>query len=205
MCCKTLSIDIAYDILCLSCPKDLRVAQYNRADLEFKGIVYDNIMISNFETTCADFLVKYGMQNNTWLQGLYDEKEKWVPVYLSHIFWVGMLSTQWSEGMHENFDDCMHSRCSLKEFMEQYEVAIGKKIQKEFLVDFESKNKVKKFKTTYLWEKQFRDTFTNNMFQKFLEEIDRLVYCHIVPAPENDDDGVVDAAIQKFYVLDISL
>ncbi|KAL8473299.1 hypothetical protein ACS0TY_030218 [Phlomoides rotata] len=55
-----------------------------------------------------------------------------------------MLSTQRSEGMHTYFDDYMHSRCSLKEFMEQYEVAIGKKIKKEFIVDFESKNNVKK-------------------------------------------------------------
>ncbi|KAL8555973.1 hypothetical protein ACS0TY_003693 [Phlomoides rotata] len=94
-----------------------------------------------------------------------------------HIFWSGMLFTQRSEGMHAYFDDYMHSRCSLKEFMEQYEVAIGKKIQKEFIVDFESKNK---------------------------EEIDRMVYCHIVPAPENDDDGVVDDVVQKFYVLDRS-
>ncbi|KAL8546378.1 hypothetical protein ACS0TY_006194 [Phlomoides rotata] len=62
--------------------------------------------------------------------------------------------------------------------MEQYEVAIGKKIQKEFIADFESKNK---------------------------KEIDRMVYCHIVPAPENDDDGGVDDALQKFYVLDRSL
>ncbi|KAL8534835.1 hypothetical protein ACS0TY_010749 [Phlomoides rotata] len=143
------------------------LAQYNRAVLEFKGIVYDIITISNFETRWADFLVKYGMQNNTWLQGLYDEKEKWVPVYLSHIFLAGMLSTQRSEGMHAYFDDYMHSRCSLKEFMEQYEVAIGKKIQKEFIADFESKNKVKK-------------------------------------SPENDDDGVVEAVVQKFYVLDRS-
>ncbi|KAL8470792.1 hypothetical protein ACS0TY_033390 [Phlomoides rotata] len=94
------------------------------------------------------FLVKYGMQSNTWLQGLYDEKEKWVPIYLSHIFWAGMLSTQRSEGMHVYFDDYMPSRCSLKEFMEQYEVAI---------------------------------------------------------APENDDDGVVEDVVQKFYVLDRSL
>ncbi|KAL8462470.1 hypothetical protein ACS0TY_033483 [Phlomoides rotata] len=181
------------------------LAEYNRAISEFKGIVYDSITISNFETRWNDFLVKYGMQSNTWLQGLYDEKEKWVPVYLRHIFWAGMLSTQRSEGMHAYFDDYMHSRCSLKEFMEQYEVAIGKKIQKEFIADFESKNKVKKCKTHYHWEKQFRDAFTNNMFLKFQEEIDRMVYCHIVPALENDDDGVVEDGVQKFYVLDRSL
>ncbi|KAL8556753.1 hypothetical protein ACS0TY_004279 [Phlomoides rotata] len=116
-----------------------------------------------------------------------------------------MLSTQRSEGMHVYFDDYMHSRCSLKEFMEQYEVAIGKKIQKEFIADFESKNKVKKCKAHYHWEKQFRDAFTNNMFLKFQEEIDRMVYCHIVPAPENDDDGIVEDVVQKFYVLDRSL
>ncbi|KAL8482876.1 hypothetical protein ACS0TY_025784 [Phlomoides rotata] len=180
------------------------VAEYNRAISEFKGIVYDSITITDFESRWADFLVKYGMQYNAWLQGLYDENKKWVPVFFRHIFWAGMLSTQRSQWMHAYFD-YMHSRCSLKEFMEQYEVAIGKKIQKEFIADFESKNKVKKCKTRYHWEKQFRDAFTNNMFLMVYCHIDQMVYCHIVPAPENDDNGVFDDVVQKFYVLDRSL
>ncbi|KAL8547143.1 hypothetical protein ACS0TY_006744 [Phlomoides rotata] len=32
-----------------------------------------------------------------------------------------------------------------------------------------------------------------------------MVYCHIVPAPDDDDDGVVEVIVQKFYVLDRSL
>lgn len=49
--------------------------------------------------------------------------------------------------MHAYFDDFVHSKNSLKEFMEQYEVTIGKKIQKEFMASHDSIYKVKHVKT----------------------------------------------------------
>ncbi|KAL8535490.1 hypothetical protein ACS0TY_011210 [Phlomoides rotata] len=107
-----------------------------------------------------------------------------------------MILTQRSEGMHAYFDDYIHSRCTLKELMEQYEVAISKKIQKEFMVEYDSKMKVKKCKTDFPWERQFQKVYTNVMFGKVQEEIDRMMYCNIVPAPEDD---VVDVGTEKFY------
>ncbi|KAL8456719.1 hypothetical protein ACS0TY_034822 [Phlomoides rotata] len=59
--------------------------------------------------------------------------------------------------------------------MEQYEVAISKKIQKEFMVDYDSKMKVKKCKTNFPWERQFQKDYTNAIFGKVQEEIDLLI------------------------------
>ncbi|KAL8525019.1 hypothetical protein ACS0TY_014584 [Phlomoides rotata] len=69
---------------------------------------------------------------------------------------AGMISTQRSEGMHVFFDDFVHSRSTLKQFVEQYDIPIGNKIQKEFQTDFQSKNKVIKCITHFAWEKQFQ-------------------------------------------------
>ncbi|KAL8473300.1 hypothetical protein ACS0TY_030219 [Phlomoides rotata] len=60
---------------CRNIIDDRRRFRLGVGDVEAIRIVYDNITISNCETRWADFLVNYGMQNNTWLQGLYDEKE----------------------------------------------------------------------------------------------------------------------------------
>ncbi|KAL8457264.1 hypothetical protein ACS0TY_035203 [Phlomoides rotata] len=62
--------------------------------------------VDNFDRCSVDFkgIVKYHLDNNVWLTGLYDERAKWVQVYLYETFWAGMISTQRSEGVHAYFD-----------------------------------------------------------------------------------------------------
>ncbi|KAL8492845.1 hypothetical protein ACS0TY_024153 [Phlomoides rotata] len=70
------------------------VGNFDRCNVDFKGIVYDSLTIKNFETQWAEFLVKYHWDNNVWLTSLYNEGAKWVPVYLHETFWAGMISTK---------------------------------------------------------------------------------------------------------------
>ncbi|KAL8484124.1 hypothetical protein ACS0TY_026718 [Phlomoides rotata] len=73
--------------------RDVMPNTTHRCSVDFKGIVYDSLTIKNFETKWAKFLVKYHLDNNVWLTGLYYERAKWVPVYLHETFWAGMIST----------------------------------------------------------------------------------------------------------------
>ncbi|KAH6792035.1 hypothetical protein C2S52_002512 [Perilla frutescens var. hirtella] len=173
------------------------VADYNKVINEWKGIVYDSLSIEIFELKWGEFIVKHRLQNNKWLKDLYSEREKWVPVYLNHTFWAGMISTQRSEGMHAYFDEFLHSRCTLMQFMEQYEMAMSSKIQKEFVADFDSKNKIFVCSTEYPWEAQFQRVYTNSMFMCVQDSISRMKYC-ISTLEEEDTAG----GIQKFKVLE---
>ncbi|KAL8469510.1 hypothetical protein ACS0TY_032381 [Phlomoides rotata] len=67
------------------------VVNFDGCSVGFRGIVYDNLRIETFEI-----------------------RTKWVPVYLHETFWVGMISTQRSDGMHAYFDEFVHSRSTLK-------------------------------------------------------------------------------------------
>ncbi|KAL8491578.1 hypothetical protein ACS0TY_023247 [Phlomoides rotata] len=134
-------------------------------------MVYDSLTVQTFETKWAEFLEKLGLQNNEWLRDLYNERQNWVPVYLHHTFWTRMISTQRSEGMHVYFDEFVHSRNTLKQFIEQYDIAIGNKIQKEFVVVFHSKNKIITCITHFPWEKQFQKVYTNSIFGLVQDQI----------------------------------
>ncbi|KAL8511904.1 hypothetical protein ACS0TY_018372 [Phlomoides rotata] len=103
-----------------------------------------------------------------------------------------MISTQRSEGMHAYFDEFVHSRSTLKYFMEQYDMAIGNKIQKEFIVDFQSKNKVVKCVSTFRWEKQFQWVYTNSIFKLVQEKINWMMYCQVIPSEEVSNEIGVD-------------
>ncbi|GFY84444.1 hypothetical protein Acr_03g0012180 [Actinidia rufa] len=84
------------------------------------------------------FIKKYELESNTWLEGLYSERKRWVPAYLKDVFWAGMSSTQRSEGINAYFDGYIHSKTTLKQFVEQYENALASKVESENLEDVKS-------------------------------------------------------------------
>ncbi|KAI5667237.1 hypothetical protein M9H77_17090 [Catharanthus roseus] len=56
------------------------------------------------------------------------------------MFWVGMFSTQRSESMHSFFYGYLHSTSTLKQFVEQDEIAIRHKVEKEVYAYYKSSN-----------------------------------------------------------------
>ncbi|KAF2292407.1 hypothetical protein GH714_022030 [Hevea brasiliensis] len=116
-----------WHILCKVPEKFRSSNDYESISHEFKAVIYDSLSIEMFEINWNDFLKKHGMERNEWLIKLYSERENWVPIYLNHRFWARMLSTQRSEGMHAYFDGYVNSRSTLKQFSEQYEIAIRDK------------------------------------------------------------------------------
>ncbi|XP_057791297.1 protein FAR-RED IMPAIRED RESPONSE 1-like [Salvia miltiorrhiza] len=153
--------------------------EYNKAATTLKNIIYDSLSIGEFEGKWAEFLVEYGLENNNWLQDLYAVRKSWVPIYLTHIFWAGMRSTQRSESMHAFFDSYINSRSTLKSFVEQHKIAITNKTHKELEADFKSKSTYITQQTRFEWEDQFGRVYTNNVFELFQKEIDKRVCCNL--------------------------
>ncbi|GFQ03315.1 protein far-red impaired response 1 [Phtheirospermum japonicum] len=82
------------------------IVEFDSAVSDFKKLVYESHTISEFE--------------RQW--------ESWASVYLDHFFWAGMVSSQRSESMHAFFDDYIHHGSTLKQFVEQYAIALSTKI-----------------------------------------------------------------------------
>jgi hypothetical protein len=90
------------------------------------------------------------------LKGIFDERNRWVPVYVRDTFWAGMSTTQRSESMNSFFDGYVNSKTSLKQFVEQYDNALRDKIEKENRADFGSFNTVIACLSHYGFESQFQ-------------------------------------------------
>ncbi|XP_073121770.1 protein FAR-RED IMPAIRED RESPONSE 1-like [Henckelia pumila] len=182
------------------------VVDFDKTVAEFKEMVYDSIKIDTFESKWHEFVRSHGMETSEWLRTLYEEREKWVSVYLNHTFWAGMISTQRSEGIHAYYDGYIHFMSTLKQFVEQYEIATSNKIQKEFRADFESKRKVIKCISRFEWEKQFQRSYTNYIFNLVQKEINRVLYCHIIPPTEEESiEAANQFGIEIFKVLERSI
>ncbi|XP_026434337.1 protein FAR-RED IMPAIRED RESPONSE 1-like [Papaver somniferum] len=142
-------------------------------------LIYDTQTPAEFETRWQKMLQKYSLGTNKWLSDLYDEKERWIPCFLNDTFWAGMSSTQRSEGMNAFFDSFLLPKTSLKQFVEQFEQALMKKVEKELVADAESVKYIKTF-TKNPFEEQLQQLYTNDKYMEFSNEIKESVSCNIL-------------------------
>ncbi|XP_022889129.1 protein FAR1-RELATED SEQUENCE 5-like [Olea europaea var. sylvestris] len=148
------------------------------------NLVYDSQTIEEFEQGWKQMIDTYELCENSWLSGLYDNRGRWVPYFLKTTFWTGMSTTQRSESMNAFFDRYVHSKTSLKQFVEQYERALRSKVEKEFQADFRSYSQMLLCATNYEIEKHFQSVYTISKFREVQDEFKGKVHCDIISATE---------------------
>ena len=148
---------------------------------------------------------QFDLHENDWLSGLFENRSRWVPCFLKTTFRAGMSTTQRSESINAFFDGYVHSKTSLKQFVEQYERALRCKVEKEFQADFKSFSQMVPCATKYAIEKQFQEVYTISKFREFQEEFTGKVYCEVVssdmgcPVPMYHvrEDVMLDGGVRK--------
>jgi len=68
-------------------------SQHKGIKSEMKKLVYETITMHDFESGWSNFVIKYELQSNEWLNTLYDDRSRWIPCYLKNNFWAGMSTT----------------------------------------------------------------------------------------------------------------
>lgn len=139
------------------------------------NLVYDCLSIDEFEVGWSKMIEEYGLEDNAWLSSLYEDRDRWIPVFVKDMFWAGMSTTQRSEGMNAYFDDYLTSKTTLKQFVQQYESALRNKHEKEALEDFYSLHGTPQLMSPLKMEEQLSKLYTINMFRKFQDELKQLI------------------------------
>ncbi|KAG7984647.1 hypothetical protein I3843_04G170700 [Carya illinoinensis] len=156
---------------------------------------YDSQTCAEFEMKWGQLIQKYGLDDNAWLQGLYNERSFWVPVYLKGVFWAGMSTTQRSESMNAFFDGFVHSGTTLKEFVDQFDNALRKKVECETTADFNSSNQTIPCSSAFRIEKQFQSLYTSAKFKEVQREVWGMILCNCILISK-------DSCISTYDVLD---
>ncbi|XP_052170384.1 protein FAR-RED IMPAIRED RESPONSE 1-like [Diospyros lotus] len=174
-------------------------------------LVYDSQTPEEFEQGWIKMVEEHELLDNDWLVRLYIDRSRWVPCFLKTSFWAGMSTTQRSESINAFFDGFVHSKTSLKQFVEQYERALKNKVEKEFQTDFRSFSQMVPCITPYQFEKQFQLVYTISKFREFQEEINKKMYCDIIAVDDEcsgttykvQEDVVVGGGVKrkKFTIL----
>ncbi|XP_042978963.1 protein FAR1-RELATED SEQUENCE 5-like [Carya illinoinensis] len=133
--------------------------------------VYDTQSIEEFENCWEGLINTYSLHENAWLQSLYAEHGHWVPVFLKEFFWAGMSTTQRSESMNAFFDGYVHAKTNLKEFIDQFDNALRKKIENETSADFHSFSATISCISRSPIEKKFQELYTNTKFKEVQQQV----------------------------------
>ncbi|CAL9007765.1 unnamed protein product [Prunus brigantina] len=157
-----------------------RYNQYESIMYALQSTVYGSLEKVEFEEGWGEIIEKYELQDNEWLAGLYNERQRWVPCFVKDSFWAGMSTTQRSESMNAFFDDHVNSKTTLKQFVEQYENALKVKVQKEKQEDFKSSSIGFDCGTHYNMEKQAQEVYTISKYKEFHDELIGKMYCDYV-------------------------
>ncbi|XP_040987675.1 protein FAR-RED IMPAIRED RESPONSE 1-like [Juglans microcarpa x Juglans regia] len=136
----------------------------------------------------------------------------WVPVYLKNTFCAGMSTTQRSESMNAFFDGYVHSGTTLKEFIDQFNNALRKKVENDMAADFHSFNCTVPCISHLPVEKKFQAAYTNSKFKEMQSEVMGIIYSHCVAIKTegaittyqvNDqmvvEDGIKKSTLQAYF------
>lgn len=151
--------------------------EYEAIQAELGRAVYYSVRSEEFETAWGDMIQHHGLRDHKWLQALYDDRKRWVPVYLKETFLAGMFPTQPRDVVSSFFEGYLDKQTPLKVFLGKYDQALSTKYQLEALADMESRNSSYMLKSRSYFELQLSKLYTNDILRKFEKEVEGMYSC----------------------------
>lgn len=139
--------------------------------------VYESLKVVEFEAAWGCMVQRFGVGDQEWLRGLYEDRVKWVPVFLKDTFFAGFSAARPGESLPPFFDKYLHKQTPLKEFLDKYELALQKKHKEESLADIGSRDSNPELKTRCSFELQLSRVYTGDLFKKFQFEVEEMYSC----------------------------
>lgn len=162
-----------------------RVEDKEAVSLRMKKVVYDTITSADFEREWAEMINQYNLHDNRWLTTLFEERAKWVPAYVKDTFWAGISTVRRSERLEAFFDGYITPETTIKTFIEQFDTAMKLRSDREAYDDFRSFQQRPQVLSGLLFEEQFANVYTINMFQKFQDQLKQLMNVNCTEVSRN--------------------
>lgn len=153
------------------------VLDYEAIETAICRAVYDSLKPEQFEALWEGMIQQHGLGDHKWLQGLYENRRRWVPVFMKDTFLAGVLSIKSGNIVSSFFQEYLGEHTSLKQFFEQYDQALQSHHQLEALADEDSKNSSFMLKSRCYFELQLCKLYTNEILEKFEREVEGMYCC----------------------------
>lgn len=132
---------------------------------------------------------EFDIQNNKWLNRMYQIRNLWIPSYLRDFPLSGLMrTTSRSESENYAFSSFLNSDCNLVNFMVSFESAMEKQRHNQSLLDFQCSSRFSKPRTPLPIERHASEVYTRSIFLIIQREIYYSVYYCIQDSVNIMDD-----------------
>ncbi|XP_019261901.1 PREDICTED: protein FAR1-RELATED SEQUENCE 5-like [Nicotiana attenuata] len=125
---------------------------------------------SEFELVWQKMIEEWDCGSNSWLQRLYDLREKWCPAFSRSIFFADIKSTQRSESTNRVFTEMACKTMSLTEFVNHYEQRAAEMRDIEATEDYKCRGTPKLAIDDCRLLKHAATLYTRTIFTRFQHE-----------------------------------
>ncbi|KAK9288913.1 hypothetical protein L1049_017383 [Liquidambar formosana] len=127
----------------------------------FNKCIYNSWTEEDFEKRWWNMVEIFELEGNEWVESLFEDRKQWVPTYMRDTFFAGMSTTQRSESINSFFDKYVNRKTTLKEFVEQYKVALLDRQEEEAHADFNTWHKKPAVKSPSPFEQGNKKKYNN--------------------------------------------
>ncbi|PWA78370.1 FRS (FAR1 Related Sequences) transcription factor family [Artemisia annua] len=163
---------------------------------KFNKCIYKSLTDEEFDMRWWKLIGVFELQENEWFHALYEDRKKWVPLYMKDTFLAGLSTAQRAESLNSFFDKYVHKKVSAKEFVKQYGTVLQNRYEEEAVADFDTCHKQPALKSPSPYEKQMSCVYTHAIFKKFQSEVLGVVGC--CPKRERDDGPVTVYTVEEY-------
>uniref|UniRef100_A0A2N9FVB8 Protein FAR1-RELATED SEQUENCE n=1 Tax=Fagus sylvatica TaxID=28930 RepID=A0A2N9FVB8_FAGSY len=151
--------------------------EYEAIEAALNRAVYHSLRSEEFEAAWENMMQHHGIRDQKWLQALYEDRKRWVPVYVKETFLAGMFPAQPSDVVSSFFEGYLNKQTHLKEFLDKYDQALQTKHQLEALEDMNSRNSTYMLKSGSFYDLQLSKLYTNDILGMFKREVEGMYSC----------------------------
>ncbi|KAG8379802.1 hypothetical protein BUALT_Bualt07G0127200 [Buddleja alternifolia] len=170
--------------------------EFDAIKMAFTIAVYRSFRVDEFEAAWEAMMHSHGLIDHNWLQMLYEDRKRWVPVYLKDVFLAGIFPAKENEKLTSPFDEYLNENTTLREFLQIYDKALLELDQRETFSDIESRNPSLMPKSRFYFELQLSKLYTNDIIKKFQDEVEGMYTCFSV-RPMNIDGSVSTYTVKE--------
>ncbi|XP_052148968.1 protein FAR1-RELATED SEQUENCE 5-like isoform X2 [Oryza glaberrima] len=141
---------------------------------DFGKCVYDYDDEENFLLGWNTMLEKYDLRNNEWIKKIFDDRDKWSPVYNRHVFTADIKSSLQSESVRNALKKSLSPQFDLLSFFKHYERMLDEYRYAELQADFHASQSFPRIPPSKML-RQAANMYTPVVFEIFRREFEMFV------------------------------
>ena len=104
----------------------------------FNLLIYGNYTPEKFDEMWKKTLEKNGLEENNWMKKMYRTRSYWAATFMQDNFFAGIRTTSMCEGINSFIKNYLQAKCSLLDFLHNFERAMKEYRHNELTSDFNS-------------------------------------------------------------------